>query len=136
MGSTPYSQLRRLTAMTRSGELETLCREEGIALLVVFGSVLVPGDGARDIDLAARFETGAPDVLGVLDQLARRGVSAHVDLMVLNRAGPVARERALVRGRPLFQLRPGEFAVAQIAAIMERLDTDWLRALDLELMAR
>ncbi len=47
--------------------------------------------------------------------------------MVLNRAGPVARERALVGGRPLYQHQPDDFANAQIAAIMERLDTAWLR---------
>lgn len=133
---TPYDELDRLTTMSGSGELAALCRAQGIALLAVFGSVLVGEDGAHDLDLAVRFETEAPDVLGVLEQFARRGVSVHVDLMVLNHAGAVARERALVDGRPLFQLRSGEFAVAQLAAIMERLDTDWLRALDLELMAR
>lgn len=72
-------------------------------------------------------------MLGFLDQLASLGAGDEVDLMVLNHAGPVARERALVGARVLFESRPGEFATTQIAAIMERMDTDWLRALDLEL---
>lgn len=56
--------------------------------------------------------------------------------MVLDDAGPLARERALVGARVLFQGGPGEFANAQIAAVMERLDTDWLRALELDLLTR
>ncbi len=48
----------------------------------------------------------------------------------------MARERALVEVDPLYERSPGDFANAQIAAIMERLDTDWLRRLDLELMSR
>lgn len=55
--------------------------------------------------------------------------------MVLNRAAPLARERALTTGEPLFQRKPGDFANAQIAAIMERLDTDRFRAMELELMS-
>jgi hypothetical protein len=42
----------------------------------------------------------------------------------------------MVGGRPLYQARPGAFANEQIAAIMERLDTDEFRRLELELMAR
>lgn len=55
--------------------------------------------------------------------------------MVLNRAAPLARERAITTGEPLFQRKPGDFANAQIAAIMERLDTDRFRAMELELMS-
>jgi hypothetical protein len=47
---------------------------------------------------------------------------------------PVAKERALVAAIPLFEALPGLFAQAQIAAMMERMDTEWLRRLDLELM--
>lgn len=48
----------------------------------------------------------------------------------------MARERALVGGEPLVEQTAGSFARAQLAAIMERMDTAWLRRLDLELMAR
>lgn len=121
--------------MSRSGELAVLCEQQGIALLVVFGSVLAEVDHPSDLDLAVRFHTKSPDTLGFLDSLSRGMPGDYVDLMVLNDAGPVARERALVGGRPLYEAHPGEFANAQIAAIMERLDTDWLRKLDLELMS-
>jgi predicted nucleotidyltransferase len=136
MGSAPYDGLERLVAAAESGALADLSREHGVTLMVVFGSVLDPGSSARDLDLAVRFQTETPDVLGLLDRLASFGAGDEVDLMVLNHAGPVARERALVGARVLFESRSGEFATTQIAAIMERMDTDWLRALELELMAR
>jgi hypothetical protein len=55
--------------------------------------------------------------------------------MHLNRGGPVIRERALVGSVELFESKPGALASAQVAAVLERMDTDWMRRLDLELMA-
>lgn len=136
MSHSPRVALSRLSSAAESGELAALCRAYGIALMVAFGSVLDPQVEPRDLDLAVRGDTEQVDVLGLLDALARLGAGEQVDLMVLNHAGPVARERALVGALVLFQARRGEFANAQIAAIKERLDTDWLRALQLELLSR
>lgn len=58
------------------------------------------------------------------------------DLMMLDRAGIVARQRALTRGRKLYEARPGLFADAQIAAAMEYFDTAPLRDMELQLLAR
>lgn len=58
-----------------------------------------------------------------------------LDVLVLDRAGPVARERALVGCVPLYEDRPGAYATAQMAAMTERMDTDWLRALQLDWLA-
>jgi hypothetical protein len=74
------------------------------------------------------------DTVRLIEDLYRLTGSERVDLMVLNRAAPLARERALTTGEPLFQRHPGGFANAQIAAIMERFDTDRFRAMELELM--
>ena len=109
----------------------------------MFGSVLATGVDPRDLDIAVRFCSGdgtddAPkihDPLMILDDLYRLTGSERIDLLVLNRAAPLARERALTTGEPLFQGKAGDFANAQIAAIMERLDTDRFRAMDLELMS-
>ena len=61
--------------------------------------------------------------------------SDHVDLLDLDRAGPVARQHALVPGDPLYEYRPGEFARQQMRASGQRLGTEWMRRLDLALMA-
>ena len=50
--------------------------------------------------------------------------------------GPVARDRALSAGRPLHQAQPGLYENAQIAAMMERLETREFRRMQLELLSR
>lgn len=129
--------VRRLLAATGSGELEGLCTRRRIELLVLFGSAAGSAYEAHDVDLALTFEREAPhDLIQVLDDLyALTGYEGY-DLLDLGRAGPLARERALVRGRLLYQARPGQFANTQIAAIMERLDTDEMRRVELELLSR
>lgn len=52
----------------------------------------------------------------MLDAVSELAGIDTVDLMVLNRAGPVARERALVGCLLLYEGRAGVFANAQIAA--------------------
>ena len=45
------------------------------------------------------------------------------------------RERALVGPVVLDESEPGAWAAASTAAMLERMDTEWLRRLDLELLA-
>lgn len=127
----------RLREAATQGALVTLCNGHDLDLLVEFGSVLDPATDPRDLDVAVRFGPGdeAHDTLQILDDLYRLTGSERIDLMILNRAAPLARERALTTGEPLFQRNRGDFASAQIAAIMERLDTDRFRAMELELMS-
>lgn len=134
----PSRGLQRLTAAANgaNGELARICGEYGVRLLVAFGSVVRDDPAANDLDLAASFVGPDPNVLGLLDELATVAGTSKLDLMDLGSAGPVARERALVGGLPLYEQEPGTFARMQIAAMLERMDTDWLRRLDLELMAR
>ncbi|HEY6421714.1 MAG TPA: hypothetical protein VIY28_00420 [Pseudonocardiaceae bacterium] len=61
--------------------------------------------------------------------------SDRVDLLDVDRAGAVARQHALVPGDPLYEYRSGEFARQQMRASGQRLGTEWMRRLDLELMA-
>lgn len=129
----------RLRDAATQGALVKLCDRHGVDLVVVFGSVLDPDAEPRDLDIAVRFAPGdathAHDALKLLDGLYRLTGSERIDLMVLNRAAPLARERALTNGEPLFQRHRGDFANEQIAAIMERIDTDRFRALELELLS-
>lgn len=135
--------VRRLGVASEDGTLAALCERQGIELMVLFGSaarsdedrvdegrVYVP----RDIDLAVWSRTDGLDQLAVHHALWELVGTEDVDLMDLRRAGPVARERALVGAVVLHEGEPGLFANQQIAAIMERMDTAWLRRLELELL--
>ncbi|GAB2672214.1 nucleotidyltransferase family protein [Thalassiella azotivora] len=119
-----------------SGALARLCHDHDVTLLVVFGSAVDPeAVDPRDLDVAVRFTPYRPEhVLTFLDRLAELAGTGAVDLMVLNTAGPVAREQALVFGEPLYERGDGDAAREQIAATMERLDTDHLRRAQLELL--
>jgi predicted nucleotidyltransferase len=137
MGTDPRTALSRLQAAAADGRLAALCERHALRVVTVFGSVLgLDGDPA-DLDVAVGFEPGRRgDVLAVLDELSRITGSDEVDLLVLDDAGPVARERALVGCLALYESEPSAYAHAQVAAMGERMDTDWLRALDLETLRR
>ncbi len=137
MGTDPRTALDRLRSAADDGRLEQLCRRHGVRVLTVFGSAARPDADPRDLDVAVGFEPHhTADVLGVLDELTVLTGSDDVDLLVLERAGPVARERALVQCVPLYESEATAYAAAQVAAMGERMDTEWLRALDLEAMRR
>jgi len=104
--------------------------------MTAFGSTARGETDARDLDLAVAFEPGHHvDLLGLLADVVDLVGTDAVDLMQLDRAGPVAREQALVAAVPLFESEDGAFARLQMAAMLERMDTDWLRRLDLDLLA-
>jgi hypothetical protein len=89
------------------------------------------------LDVGVGFVPGANvDVLGLLEDLVTLTGTEAVDLLVLHRADPVAKERALVGAVPLYENEPCAYANAQVAAMLERMKTDWLRRLDLAAMAR
>lgn len=127
----------RLSEAERTGELAELCRRTGVDLLVLFGSSARGGSEPRDVDLAVRYvpETGS-DVLGLLQELYQLTAYEDFDVLDLGRAAPLARDRALTGAKILYEARPGLFASQQIAALMERMDTDEMRRVELELLAR
>ncbi len=103
--------------------------------MTAFGSAAREDPNARDLDIGIMFEPGATvdwmALLGDLDALT----DADVDVAHLNRGGPLIRERALVGSVALYESEPGALARAAELAMVERMDTDWLRRLDMELMA-
>ena len=132
----PRGALHRLRDAAASGALGALCERYGVSLLTVFGSVLRPAGVPRDLDVAVRFKDENADVLGFLDELGVVADTTGLDLMNLDAAGPVARERALVGAELLVESAPETFVRERLAAMMDRMDTDWLRRLNLRLMAR
>lgn len=125
----------RLVLLAQQEGLDEFCSALDVELLVLFGSAAVPDRQPHDVDLAVRFTSASGDVLRLLDDLYQLTGFEGYDIMDLRRAGPVARERALVGCVPLYQARPGLFANTQIAAVMERLDTDEMRRVELALLA-
>jgi predicted nucleotidyltransferase len=112
------------------------CRRHAVRVLTVFGGAGRGEEGARDLDVAVLVEPGAAldPVTAVGDLIELSGTDA-VDLAHLDRAGPVLRERALVGSVALYESVPGALADAQVVAIAERIGTDPLRRLNLELLA-
>ncbi len=131
----PRDALQLLEAAAASGDLGGVCRRHGVDLLIAFGSAVRDGGEPHDLDLAVRFTGPDGDLLALLHELSLLSRSDDLDLLDLGRAGPVARERPFLGGRVLHEAAPSLAARAQIAATMERLDTAWLRELDLRLLA-
>jgi predicted nucleotidyltransferase len=132
----PRAALGRLRDAAASGALAALCDRYGADLLVAFGSATAMDGRPNDLDIAVWFRPGWDDLLGFLDELSVIADSSQLDLMDLRRAGPVARERALLKAVRLYEAHEGTLSRARMAAMTERMDTAWLRKLDLELMAR
>jgi predicted nucleotidyltransferase len=131
--------LNSLLAAAENGGLEAFCERFGLDLVSVFGSSLDPDVGEPgDLDVAIRFEDpSSADVVGAVGALAELVGSDQVDVMVLNGAGVVARSRALrPQAKGLFEKRPGLYALAQMAALAEEMETAPMRRRDLELLAR
>jgi predicted nucleotidyltransferase len=131
----PRGGLARLREQAADGRLDALCEQHGIAVLTVFGSTARGDEEPRDLDIAVLHRPGRrvdyPALIGDLQQAA----DTDIDLAVLDGAGPVLRERALVGSIPLYEWRAGEWARAAMAAVLERMDTAWMRRLDLDLLA-
>lgn len=137
MATEVHDALARLEDAVGDGRIAAICREFEADLLVVFGSTIAGAESPGDLDIAVRFARYDPStVLIFLDRLAAIADTDALDFVVLNTAGPVIKERALLRPLVLYESRPGVWANAQIAAIMERMETAPFRKLDLELMAR
>jgi predicted nucleotidyltransferase len=133
--ATPAEGLARLRVAAETGELDGLCRRHRIRVLTVFGSAARDDPAARDLDVGVLLEPNTRiDYLPLIRDLELL-TEADVDVVHLNGAGPVLRERALVGSVVLDESEPGAWASASTAAVLERMDTEWLRRLDLELLA-
>ena len=134
--ATPAEGLARLRAAAESGELDGFCARHGIRVLTVFGSAARGEPHARDLDVGVLTEPDtAFDVVAASHDLIALIGCDGVDLVHLNRGGPLIRERALVGSIGLYESTPGALAAAQTAAIAMRIETDPMRRLDLELLA-
>lgn len=134
MGS-PTQGMAALTAAAGTGRLDDLARRFGIRVLTVFGSTARGEPNPRDLDVGVLFEPDAAgDVLTLLAELETL-TGTEVDLGVVDTGSPLFRDRALGHGTLIWEAKPGAFVVAAAMAAVERMDTAWLRRLNLEAMA-
>lgn len=135
--SRPRAALEVLREAAADGRLDAVCATHGVRLLTVFGSAVQPEtDDPEDLDVAVLFSSDdSSAVPAFLDALMVLTGCSDIDLMDLGRAGPVAREAALTRCDPLFESEEFLFAHHQLRAIQDRLDTDWLREIELRRLA-
>lgn len=136
MARTPLDALHHLQRLADGGELDRLCEEFGVEVLVVFGSTAQPARarGARDLDLAVRFRSTTSRLLDFVAAVEELVGGVPVDVMDLRHAGVVGRFKALGAGIPLYEAERGLWASMQAAAVLEYMDTAWLRELDRRLM--
>lgn len=132
----PREAFRQLVAAAEDGRLSTLCDRNSVEILTTFGSAIRDTGEPGDLDIAVKFRTDAPsDVLTFIEELAELTGIDDLDVMDLDRADPVARSVALTECEPLFEATEGGYVRAQIRAVQERLDTAWLRTMELERLA-
>jgi hypothetical protein len=137
MAAAPDGAVRALASLRRDDDaLASLCQRHEVLLLTAFGSTVAGATAPGDLDLGVLFVRSAPaDLLGLLDGLVALTGYDGFDVVDLGRAGPVIRERAMVGADILYEREPGTWARESTAAMLERMDTDWLRRLSLEAMA-
>lgn len=137
--TTPLDALEQLSRMGETGALDSFCERHGLEVMVAFGSAANPQRlrPPEDLDLAVRFVgDGDGDLIALVNDLIDLLDLDAIDVLDLRRAGIVARAAAFKPPNcPLYEREPGLYADAQMAALTMELDTNWLRRLDLELMA-
>ncbi|MDO5629017.1 MAG: hypothetical protein Q4G43_11910 [Mobilicoccus sp.] len=128
--------LGRLNHAVESGALAQTCRRFDVEIVTLFGSA-VSSAAPRDIDIAIGFAPGSPrDILGVIDAVNGLVPGDHLDVMDLDRAGPVAQKAAMFTSRVLFAAHPSVTTEREIRAYMTYEDTRWLRDLQTEMLRR
>jgi Polymerase beta, Nucleotidyltransferase len=131
-----FAAVQRLQEATEDGGLAKLCEGHGIRVLTLFGSARTDPATARDLDLAVLLRSAAQaSMVELVPDLMDLSGTEDVDVLLLNGASPTARFAGLVNAVPLYESEPGAWAQCQMAAAVEFYETEWLRRLDLELLA-
>ncbi len=135
-GTTVGEALAGLTDLAASGELASLCERFDVEIVTLFGSALTSPDPG-DVDVAIGFRAGSRrDVLGVINALGEAIPGDHLDVMDLDRAGPVAQMAAMYGSKVLYEFHPSVSTEREIRAFMSYQDTQWLRDLQTECLRR
>ena len=129
-----------IVSVLHSRDFVELCRQHGVTLAVLFGS-MAKGRATRssDIDLAVMMNRDAtvgggmvPNRrVGLLKDLIRYLKTSNLHLVVLNRADSLLRFEIARTGRPLYEAEPGAFAEFCSLALRQHEDSRvFYRAMD------
>ncbi|MCU0259770.1 MAG: nucleotidyltransferase domain-containing protein [Ilumatobacteraceae bacterium] len=134
-GGTPRDALERLAVACDDGRLDEPLARHGVEVVTAFGSAIDPDVAApHDLDVAVWCGGDGPADLPGLVQVLADAADHDVDLAILDTASIVLISEA-VTGRPLWEARPGLVAGLQMRFVPQRMDTAWLRELELERLA-
>jgi predicted nucleotidyltransferase len=100
---------RRLSEKDLKNRLSPLFEEEGLCLVILFGSFASGRTHKKsDIDLAFLFDDPV-DILDLTNRVIRLLHTDNIDIIDLRRTNPLLRFVALNKGKLLFERRPGMF---------------------------
>lgn len=135
MGVQVGDALVALRAAVADERLADVARDHGVEIVLLFGSA-VTSAAPGDLDVAVGFDAGAErDLIGFVNALAEFVPGDHLDVMDLDRAGPVA-QKAAMSGEVLYAGTPAAVTNREIRAFMAYEDTRWLRSLQTEALLR
>jgi predicted nucleotidyltransferase len=119
---------RRMLSIEEIRErLVPLFKEEGLQLILVFGSVVTGTlHGKSDIDLAFLFDRPV-DIVSITNSVIRLLHTDNVDVIDLKKASPLLKYSAAEKGRPLYEKSPGMFNEFYSLAFRMYVDTKKLR---------
>jgi predicted nucleotidyltransferase len=109
------------------GKLAPLFDEEGLQLVLLFGSV-ASGKEYRESDIDLGFLFNKPiDILDLTNRVIRLLRTDRVDVIDLSRASPLLKYSAIRHGKLLFEQTPGLFNIFQSLTFRIYVDTKKLR---------
>ncbi len=99
-----------------------------IFLVYLFGS-LTEGKNANDIDLAILFNTkpSYERITELLEKLYKLVGTQRIDIVNLNRAGPVFKFNTITSGKLLYMKNVDTLNSFELKVIKEHMDTEYLR---------
>ena len=132
--TTAVQALRQLVEAAGEGNLDGFFAAHGVELMTAFGSTIVEAATANDLDLAVAIREEA-DLYSLIADLVEMLRFDRNDVVDLETANVVLAAEALGVCVPIFESEPGLYARRQMAALTERMETAYLRRLDLELLS-
>ncbi len=117
----------RITEELAKNRLSPVFKEEGLRLVILFGSVVSDRIHKKsDIDLAFLFDKPV-DILELTNTVIRLLHTNSVDVIDLRRASPLLKFSAVEKGRVLYEREPGMFNEFSSLAFRMYVDTKKLR---------